>query len=126
MKSLTILIVFLISLIAIAQASTVPEFEGRGEEKIGPNLYLLGVRFKDLYASLATQLIATNAVYDSIIVTLHNATVDAAAKDKQKPPKFFDVWNDNYLKLVVESKKASVDLLNKAKGFKKKLNDARK
>ncbi|CAG8489344.1 10621_t:CDS:2 [Acaulospora colombiana] len=106
----------------------IPIFEEREEklDTIGPETHTLGVRFKDLYASLAKDLKKINAKYVKATDAFHDASVEAAKKDKLPPPKFFDTWNKKYVKYVKLSEKAAVELFKRAEGFGKKLEEAPK
>ncbi|CAG8604284.1 4865_t:CDS:2 [Paraglomus occultum] len=73
MKLTVILVLFSVLLVAVVQAAPV-----------GPNVHLLGVRFKDLYAAKVVQLKKIHESYTSEIDQLNKELPGAAAKDGAK------------------------------------------
>ncbi|CAG8436228.1 9148_t:CDS:1 [Scutellospora calospora] len=102
MKFLSNLVIFLVLIIVIAQATPL-----KREKKLGPEVSILGVRFKDLYAGLTSTIKSTNSVFDKLIPSFNEAVKDAAKKDgtSKETEKWLLGWNDKYESLVHEVKK---------------------
>ena len=103
MKSLSILIILLVSIIAIAHAMPM---QNNGEKiikrKLGATVQPLGVRFKDLYAGFNSQVKKVNEKFDKEIKKFNVVVPKAAAADGTDPEdvKWLIDWNGKYKALV--------------------------
>ncbi|CAG8644156.1 hypothetical protein RhiirA5_364264 [Rhizophagus irregularis] len=97
MKFASVLIIFLVFVVAIASANPILE-----RRKLGNNVVTTGVKFKDLYESLNNKVKKVEKAYGEAIPSFHKEIKEAAEKDGTDVPEFLEKWNKKYKSLSVQ------------------------